>query len=139
MSAIRDSFETSSSTKTAFDAVATQAGIRAWWCKDCEVADHIGGHNELNFVKNGIPVQMKFQIAALDRDRVIWRCTDNPNPAWRGSQIAWEIKETAQGARLEFCHDGFAGGGPDDMTREGWQHFMSSLEAHINGAEGSPW
>ena len=140
MEAIKHAFSTPASPSALFEAVATEAGQRAWWCKDCDVSASVGGKHHLRFVKGETPVNMHFELSELeDRKRVVWTCTENDNPAWVGSKLVWEIEAEGEGSRLNFVHEGFACGGPPYQgTVEGWPRFMDSLENYVVGKDANP-
>lgn len=133
-------FVTSAEPAVVYRAVASEAGHRAWWAMDCDVGDAMGSTCEMRFNKNGSLVLMKFRIDALHEDRCVrWTCTDNDNPAWKGSTLEWRIDEHDGKTRLRLVHAGFATGGPPyEGTKAGWPHFMTSLRNYVEGRGGSP-
>lgn len=132
------------SVETIYKAVATQQGITGWWSKDCTVGETEGGSSSLTFIKEGNAVNMGFRTVSLSPNKkVVWECTENVNPAWIGTQIITEISVTDSGSQVEFAHAGFdekwAGEPPFEMTKGGWEHFMSSLVKFCETGEGMPW
>jgi uncharacterized protein YndB with AHSA1/START domain len=141
MEPIRHTLNLSAKPDVAYRAVATVEGLRGWWCKDSDIAAAVGGETELRFVKDGKPVTMRFRVDALDDGkRVAWTCIENANPIWVGSTLTWTIRPDGDGSTLEFSHAGLTAGGPPyDMTAQGWQHFMGSLEQYAETGTGQPW
>ncbi len=127
-----------------YTAVSTQKGINAWWSKEGQVSESIGGDSLLKFDKQGTQVEMGFKTLVLDLNKkVVWECMANPNPAWLGTQIITEIEESENGVKVRFSHAGFdekwKGQEAFEMTKATWNHFMESLKSYVEGGEGQPW
>lgn len=140
MQKIEHELATKATAKAAYDAVATDRGIKGWWARVGTVADTVGDTTELQFAKDDRNVTMTFRVDALEPDRLVrWVCTDNGNPVWKGSTLTWAIDDRGNDRLVRFTHDGFAGGGPPyDMTVEGWKMFMASLDGYLAGRGGMP-
>jgi hypothetical protein len=68
-----------------------------------------------------------------------WTCTSNTNPIWPGSKLIWQIEPAPNGSVVHCRHEGFSDGGPAyDCTVEGWQLFMDSLQAYLDGGTAHP-
>ena len=141
MKPFKYSFESVASPEAAYAAVATRAGLQGWWCKDCDIANEPGGSHHMRFDKQGTLVNMHFVVDELHEPKsVVWSCTDNDNPIWKGSTLSWTIAPAPKGSRVSFVHEGFAQGGPPyEATMEGWSMFMKSLESYLAGGKGSPF
>jgi hypothetical protein len=83
---------------------------------------------------------MSFEVTGLEPGRrVEWTCTQNTNPIWPGSKLVWQVEPAPRGSVVHFSHDGFSAGGPPyDRTVEGWQLYMDSLKAYLDGGEAQP-
>jgi|GEM_PF-1802452 len=132
------------SPKTIYNAVATAKGINGWWSKDCQVGEKEGEHSLLKFDKQGTIVEMGFRTKELvPGKRVEWECTENANPAWIGTKIITEISENNGTCKVTFSHAGFddkwKGKDPFEMTKQGWEHFVSSLVSFCEKGTGQPW
>lgn len=140
MEPIKHELQVKADAASAFKAFGTQAGIKAWWAKDSEVGESAGSRVELRFNKPEMTAVMKFDVTGVEAGkRVEWTCTENTNPIWPGSKLAWEVEPEGQGSKVRFTHDGFSGGGaPYDMTVQGWQLFMDSLRAYLDGGTPAP-
>ena len=125
---------------TAYDAFATPEGIKAWWAKDSRVGTAVGEPVVLQFNKPEMTAVMKFNVSDVQPGkRVEWTCTENTNPIWPGSKLAWAVEPAAGGSTVRFSHQGFSDAGPPyDMTVEGWQLFVESLRAYLDGGTPSP-
>ena len=136
--------EVKATAKDVYEALASQEGIKGWWSKDCDVSEEVGGHSQMRFNKEGKIVEMHFLVETLNpRGKVSWTCVKNPNPAWLHTQIHFELAEQEAHTALTFTHAGWdakwKGEAPYEMTKEGWEHFMSSLKAYCETGEGQPW
>ena len=140
MTPITYEFSTTASAKTAFEAVATSAGIKGWWARVGTVAEEVGGTTELRFDKGGRIAVMKFRVDALEPNRLVrWTCIENANPAWPQTTLTWSISDLGDRRQVHFAHEGFKDdGAPYDMTVDGWKAFNASLESFVNGRGGSP-
>ncbi len=129
---------------TVYQAVATQAGVTGWWSKDCVVGEQEGESSALKFVKEGNVVEMGFRTQTLQpNEKVVWVCTENPNPAWLGTEIITEISAAPGGSKLVFSHAKFdekwKGQDPFEMTKQGWAHFVQSLVSYCETGVGQAW
>lgn len=141
---ITHNLEIKATPATIYNAVATEKGISSWWSKDCSVAETEGGNSVLKFDKQGAIVEMGFKTLSLaPNKKVVWECTENANPAWIGTKIITEISGRADGCSVVFSHAGFdekwGGQDPFEMTKQGWEHFVSSLVSYCEKGEGQPW
>ena len=132
------------SAETIYKAVATQVGINGWWSKDCQVGETEGADSLLKFDKQGTIVEMGFRTEQLSpNQKAVWECTVNGNPAWIGTKIITEISAGDGGCSVHFSHAGFdekwAGQDAFEMTKGGWDHFVSSLVSYCEKGEGQPW
>ncbi len=126
--------------QAAYRAVATPAGIKGWWAKNSDVGESVGSKAELRFTKPDMSATMSFDVTALEPGhRVEWTCTNNTNPIWPGSKLNWRVEPVGQGSTVHFHHEGFSAGGPPyDATVAGWQLFMDSLKAYLDGGAATP-
>lgn len=129
---------------TIYKAIASQKGIMGWWSKDCSVASTVGGTSTLIFDKQGTKVEMGFSTLELvPNQKVVWEATENANPAWIGTHISTEITEAKDGCSVIFSHSGFdaqwEGKDPFELTKGGWEHFVSSLVSYCETGVGQPW
>jgi uncharacterized protein YndB with AHSA1/START domain len=132
------------SAETIYNAVATEKGINGWWSKDCNVGENEGEDSLLKFDKQGTIVEMSFRTETLiPNQKAVWICTKNGNPLWLNTKIVTEITETTDGAEIVFSHANFQDGLEDnegfEMTKQGWQHFVGSLQSFCETGEGQPW
>jgi uncharacterized protein YndB with AHSA1/START domain len=140
MQAISHELQVKADPQAAYKAIATPEGIKAWWAKDSQVGTVVGQPVVLQFNKPDMTAVMKFDVTDVQPGRrVEWTCTENTNPIWPGSKLAWEVVPSSSGSTVRFEHQGFSDGGPPyDMTVEGWQLFIDSLKAYLDGGTPSP-
>jgi len=141
---ITHNLEIKASAETIYKAVATQNGISGWWSKDCKVGESVGEKSLLKFDKQGNIVKMGFETRVLDpNSNCVWECTENANPAWIGTKIVTEITPSGEGCKVMFSHADFdekwKGQEAFEMTKGGWEHFVSSLKSFCESGEGQPW
>ncbi|MBV7328135.1 SRPBCC domain-containing protein [Chloroflexi bacterium TSY] len=141
---IQHSFAINAAPEKVYQAIASAAGIQGWWSKDSTIASAVGGQQILNFVKDGQPVVMKFNIDELTPSKkIIWTCTENGNPTWIGTTLTFEMKENNSGTDFSFVHGNFdekwQGTPPYQSNVTIWQHFMNSLKSYCETGTGQPW
>lgn len=128
---------------TIHEAVTTKKGISGWWSMDCQVGETVNTDSTLKFNKEGTIITMGFRTLALDAQKVVWECTENPNPAWIGTKVITEIQPKGDESEVVFSHAGFdekwKGQDPFEMTKQGWEHFISSLKSYCETGQGQPW
>lgn len=127
-----------------YKAVSTHSGINGWWSKDCKVGESVGEKSILKFDKQGTIVEMGFETKSLNpNSKVVWECTENPNPAWLGTEVITEIFGSDNGSTVVFSHAGFdekwKGQEAFEMTKGGWDHFTASLKSFCEEGAGQPW
>jgi uncharacterized protein YndB with AHSA1/START domain len=89
MAEIRHLIAIEASPQMVYAALATQAGLRAWWTADTTADTKVGGKAEFGFDKRGMVFRMT--IERLDPNRqVIWDCHGD-NPEWIGTTLTWTI------------------------------------------------
>lgn len=142
MTTFQASITTTSNRASSRAALATAAGIRGWWSKNCSVATEVGGDVEMTFEKGDRTVEMKFRIDALDEHRVGWTCMENGNPVWPGTTLEWTLQPAGEGTKITFTHAGFEDANHPayalTVGAQGWGHFLASLQAYLDTGVGQP-
>lgn len=133
-----------SSPENIYKALSSKEGISGWWSKDCEVGEEEGSKSSLRFDKQGTIVEMGFETKSLmPNQKVIWKCTENANPAWLGTEIITVISTHEGYCSVAFSHAKFdekwAGQDPFELTKGGWEHFVKSLVSYCETGGGEPW
>ena len=140
MEAITHDLAVSAEARSSYDALATPAGIRGWWAKNSDVGEAIGSPIELRFTRADMSAVMNFDLTGLEPGHSVeWTCTANSNPIWVGSKLIWLIETAVRGSVVHFRHEGLSEGGPMyEATVQGWQLFMASLQAYLDGGVAHP-
>lgn len=141
---IRFNLNINAKAADVYAAVSTQKGIENWWSKSCTVGEQVGEASHLKFDKQGTIVEMGFKTEKLEPNaKVVWSCTENPNPAWIGTDIIYEIQDKGNRTEVVFRHANFdekwKGQEPFEMTKGGWEHFTQSLIDYCEKGAGQPW
>jgi uncharacterized protein YndB with AHSA1/START domain len=123
-----------------YAAVATQAGMRAWWTADTHMEETVGGEAEFGFEKRAAIFRMT--IEKLDPDRcVIMRCHGD-HPEWNGTTLRWDIARNEDGgATLHFVHAGWREATDFCLSCNAmWGNLMFRLKDSLEGkGRGPQW
>ena len=89
-----------------YEAVATSAGVNAWWSNHTEGPDGVGSTMKVSFPD--APMTFDFEVTEESPDtRVAWRCLTGP-PEWIGTQISFDVQAGDGGdVAVLFTHDGW--------------------------------
>jgi len=141
---IQYKFDIYTSPEKLYNALTHESGFNGWWSLDCQIGEKVGENCTLRFNKEGKIVEMQFQIQALEPNKkVTWKCTGNPNPAWLGTEIQFDIAPSGEGTQFSLNHgkweEKWKDADPYTMTRQGWDHFMDSLKNYLEMGTGQPW
>ena len=129
-----------------YAAVATEAGLRAWWTPNCTADKRVGGTATFRFGETS----KDMRIERLDANREVrWLCTRAfiaidklaRKDEWVGTEIVFRLTPTVDGkTRLDFEHIGLE---PTlecyDLCNSGWNHFLASLQQFVETGRGTPW
>lgn len=129
-----------------YAALATEAGLRAWWSETAEADEAEGGTATFRFG----PHWKTMRIERLEPQREVrWLCIgakiDMPDlprkDEWVGTRIVFRM--AAQGpdtTLLDVEHTGLT---PElacwGLCRDGWTHFLGSLQALVETGQGAPY
>jgi len=129
-----------------YRAIATQEGLRSWWCDSCETDGAVGGQATFRFGRN----RKVMRIASLNPNREVrWHCVQANIEAagvthkeeWVGTEMVFKL--TPQGPSntvLDFEHIGLT---PDlqcyQICNGGWNYFLGSLQALAETGKGTPY
>jgi hypothetical protein len=113
---------------TAFGALASFAGLSAWW------TPHLSGRYEIGSVFTaGFPdVGPELAIAEIEEPaRVLWRCSGGPEE-WIGSWMSFDLRQGAAETILLFRHDGWRDA--SELVHHcstQWAYFLLGLKAYL--------
>lgn len=135
MTAIKHLVTIKTNPEKVYQAVTTQKGISAWWCKNTTAKPEIGFVNV--FIFGSFRNEMKVSNLTPNK-KAEWQCV-NSIDEWIGTTISFDLEEKNGNSILRFTQDGwraetdtFAGCNFD------WGRFMSSLKAYCETGIGSP-
>jgi uncharacterized protein YndB with AHSA1/START domain len=139
MSSIKDEVGIQATAGKVYEALTRQAGYRGWWNAAAEVPDAVGSEAKLHFVKDGMPVSMRFRIdETKPNESVRWTCVAHDMPSWVGTTLRWRIQEAGGKAVVSFEHAGWKEAPPEPVI-QGWKHFIGSLKSYLETGTGQPW
>lgn len=130
-----------------YAALATPAGLRGWWTRDCDGAAAIGGTLDFHFGAT----RKTMRIERLDPSREVrWLCTAAQmccslelarRDEWVGTRIVFRLAPLADGhTRLDFEHEGLTPALEcHTLCSEGWRHFLDSLRQFASTGRGTPY
>lgn len=94
-----------------YDAIATPAGIAAWWTEETSGDGTVGTEVEVTFRRESgeLVGSIEFEIEELEPNkRVAWRFTGGP-AEWLGTRAQFELTEADDGYTIvNFGHVGWA-------------------------------
>jgi uncharacterized protein YndB with AHSA1/START domain len=139
MSSIKDEVRIVAPIAKVYAALVTQAGYRGWWNAVADVPEKVGGEAQLRFVKDGMPVNMRFRIDEMKPNQgVRWTCIAHDMPSWVGTTLDWKLSEGGGGVLVSFEHAGWKDAAPEPVA-QGWKHFLGSLKLYVETGTGQPW
>jgi uncharacterized protein YndB with AHSA1/START domain len=89
-----------------YEALATSAGVNAWWSNHTGGPDGVGSTMKVSFPD--APMTFDFEVTEETPDsRVAWRCLAGP-PEWIGTQISFDVQAGEGGdVSVLFTQDGW--------------------------------
>ena len=134
--AIRHRIEIDAPRSAVYDALATRAGLAAWWTTRVEAEPEEGAIVRLRFGDGNSGANMRIDALVPD-ECVLWTCVEGP---WKGMRFRFTIGAHERGAVLSFANDGW----PD--TADFYQHcnskwgffLVASLKSYVEGSNGIP-
>jgi len=135
MADIRHNVVIKATPEKVYQAVTTQEGLEAWWCKDTTAKPEAGFVNIFIFGK----YYNEMKVADLvPNKRASWECI-NSIEEWIGTGISFDLEEKNGNTLLRFTHgnwkavtDIFAACNYD------WASFMKSLKSYCETGTGQP-
>ena len=121
----------------AYQAIATQEGLRGWWTADSTTDSRVGGKAEFGFDHRGMVFRMKIEALEPGK-RVRWSCSGD-HPEWRGTSLDWEITGQGGSSAVSFVHRGWREVTPFFATcNSTWGELMYRLKGHVEGRNPGP-
>src|SRR4051812_40809322 len=96
------------SADAVYQALATRAGLAAWWTEDTQGESAVGGALRFRFHADGREIGgFDMQVLELKPGaRVVWRVVEGP-PEWVGTEIRFELKTSGEFCIVHFEHRGW--------------------------------
>jgi uncharacterized protein YndB with AHSA1/START domain len=135
MADIRHNVVIKTTPEKVYNAVTTQEGIEAWWCKNTTAKPELGFVNTFTFGK----FYNEMEVTELQPGkRVEWTCIKSIDE-WVGTTISFDLEKKNGNTLLRFSHNGwrtitdtFAGCSYD------WALFIKSLKSFCETGAGTP-
>jgi len=135
MADIRHNVVIKATPEKVYQAVTTQEGLEAWWCKDTTAKPEVGFVNIFIFGKYYNEMKV---TDLVPNKRASWECI-NSIEEWIGTGISFDLEEKNGNTLLRFTHgnwkavtDTFAACNYD------WASFMKSLKSYCETGTGQP-
>jgi uncharacterized protein YndB with AHSA1/START domain len=139
----RIEIELAATPHAVYTAIATPAGVRAWWT-DGTFGEAVGEVGRLTFGRGWTELRIE---KLVPDEEVEWACVGqdiahfDPTDEWVGTTIRFRLTPLDDGerTRLEFVHAGLAGLGCEEMCVKGWDHYIrTSLRSLVEAGTGAP-
>lgn len=129
-----------SSLEDTYQALATRAGLAAWWTNNTQGDSNVGGVLEFRFSAGGVEIGgFKMKVLELyPLKRVLWQVVDGPEE-WIGTKINWELKQEDDYTIVLFKHQGWKA--PVEFMHHcstKWAIFLMSLKSLLETGKGRP-
>lgn len=129
-----------SSLEDTYQALATRAGLAAWWTNNTQGDSNVGGVLEFRFSAGGVEIGgFKMKVLELHPlKRVLWQVVDGPEE-WIGTKINWELKQEDDYTIVLFKHQGWKA--PVEFMHHcstKWAIFLMSLKSLLETGKGRP-
>ena len=119
-----------------FAALATDAGIAAWWTK-AKTRPEVGATNEFAFGSGTVT----FRVDKLEPGKAVGWSAEEVPPDWKDTQVLFEVSDGRKGAvTLRFSHTGFKTATPMvALTSYAWAQYLRSLKLYLETGKGEPY
>ncbi|GAA1856631.1 SRPBCC domain-containing protein [Myceligenerans crystallogenes] len=125
-----------------YEAIATPAGVAAWWTQQTTGEGTVGSDLDTEFrtLEGELVGTIGMRVAELDPAAgvVDWLVTDGPEE-WNGTHIRFELHEDEDWTIVMFRHTGWAE--PVEFLHHcstKWASFLLSLKKYVETGEGEP-
>ena len=120
-----------------YAAMATQAGMRAWWTADTTMQEKIGGNAEVGFGKRATVFRMTVETLEPGK-RVVLSCHGDP-AEWTGTKLTWTMTPQDASTVLRFTHAGWKA--MTDMCalcNSSWGALTYRIKDYVEGKNPGP-
>ena len=131
-----------SSVDQVYTALATRAGLAAWWTEDTQGESKVGGVLQFRFNVGGVDVGgFDMKVLALDPGkRVLWQVLEGViDKEWVGTKISFDLKQEGDYCIVLFKHGGWRAS-VESMHHcsTKWAIFLMSLKSLVETGQGAP-
>lgn len=130
-----------SSPDEVYQALATRAGLAAWWTNNTQGESKVGGALKFRFSDSGGVEIGGFDMKVLElhpAKRVLWQVVDGPKE-WIGTKIDWELKQDGDYVIVLFKHQDWKEAGEFmHHCSTKWAMFLMSLKSLVETGKGAP-
>jgi uncharacterized protein YndB with AHSA1/START domain len=122
-----------------FAALTTLDGLAGWWTQDTSGSPSSGGELTFGFGSDKAELMVKEVISPL---LVVWKCARHSKfPEWQHTTLIFDMRaQDTSSTVVAFRHVGLV---PTlncyTLCTRGWDHYLDSLAASVEGKGGSPW
>jgi len=137
MAEIKHQIAIKASPQKVYAALATQAGLRAWWTADTTADEKVGGRAEFGFEKRGTVFRMNIDKLEPGK-RVVWSCHGD-HKEWNGTVLSWQLSPQNGGTTLRFSQTGWKEINDFCATcNSTWGELMYRLKDYVEGKNPGP-
>jgi uncharacterized protein YndB with AHSA1/START domain len=122
-----------------YEAVATAAGLSAWWTRDGVRGESTAGSKLAFFFGQPEPAAV-MEVTRLDpAGHVHWRCIEGADE-WVGTTLAFDLTEKDEETVVLFTHADWREPG-EFMAHcsARWAYFLLSLKSYLETGKGTPF
>jgi uncharacterized protein YndB with AHSA1/START domain len=122
-----------------FAALATLEGLAGWWTQDTSGSPSRGGELTFGFGPDKAELRVDEVVQPTS---VVWTCLRHSKfLEWQHTTLIFDVREQETGSTVvAFRHVGLV---PTldcyALCTRGWDHYLDSLAASVEGKGGSPW
>jgi len=124
-----------------YKALATRAGLAAWWTNNTQGESKVGGMLKFRFSNpDGVEIG-GFDMHVLELDharRVLWQVVNGPEE-WIDTRISFDLKQEGDYTIVLFKHNGWKE--PVEFMHHcstKWATFLMSLKSLMETGKGAP-
>ena len=127
----------SASPDATYEALATRAGLAAWWTNDTHGDSEVGGVIRFRFGGD-----RGFDMKVLELrpgKQVLWQVIEGP-AEWLGTKVSFALRQDGDFTIVLFKHEGWKE--PVEFMHHcstKWGVFLLSLKSLVETGKGAPW
>jgi uncharacterized protein YndB with AHSA1/START domain len=137
MADLRHQIAINAAPAKVYEALTSQAGLRAWWTADAATENNVGSKAQFGFNKRRTVFHMTIETLEPGR-RVVWSCQGEP-PEWNGTILTWDLAGADCSTVVRFNHAGWRA--ETDLyaiCNSSWGELMHRLKDYVEGRKPGP-